>query len=116
MNKIMSTEQLRALCNRANDLKFANGPNATFWKEVERWGRHVIVLAFRHSPSLRMWEGVDHGFNFEHNNGVNVRALVACQMKKGTQATILCDFDEEQYLAFGFPLIDLEPALEAVGK
>ncbi len=36
-------------------------------------------------------------FNFDHNGGVNIRALVFCKMQ-GKPTFVRCDFDEPQFM------------------
>jgi hypothetical protein len=96
----LSTAQLKALCDQAEALGFATGPNLRFWKDVDPSGFHVAGQWFRHRPCLAMWKGVKHSFNFDHNGGVNIRALVLCKMKgKIEPHLLLCDFDEKQFVA-----------------
>jgi hypothetical protein len=98
--KEMDTSTLKRLCDRAEALKFANGPNDRFWQNVDPNGVHVCAYSFYHSPNLAFWQGIDHGFNFAHNGGVNIRAIVLCKMKGTMKPTrLLCDFDEQEFKA-----------------
>lgn len=105
MNRItLTTAQLRRLCEEAESLQFANGPNERFWKAVDPDGRHVVDLWMEHRPFLASWEGIDHGFNFEHNGGLNIRAMVVARMKRnrsGQDRTVYlkCDFDHDSFMA-----------------
>ena len=56
---VLTTPQLRKLCDQAEALRFSNGPNARFWKEVDPKGFHVVALWFVHQPIFAFWEGVD---------------------------------------------------------
>ncbi len=96
----LTTPQLKALCDRAEALGFASGPNQRFWLDVAPYGFHVAGNWFRHRPCLEIWKNVKHSFNFAHNGGVNIRSFVLCKMKGRLEPTILrCDFDEPQFLA-----------------
>jgi hypothetical protein len=97
---ILSTAQLRTLCDQAQALKFSNGPNERFWKDVDPRGVHVVALWFVHQPNLALWEGVDHPWDFQHGGGKNVRALVLCKMRGRLKPTdLLCDFDYDAFMA-----------------
>jgi hypothetical protein len=105
MKKIaLTTAQLRSLCDEAEALKFANGPNRAFWEDVDPKGPHVVDLWMEHQPFLAQWDGIDHGFNFGHNGGLNIRAMVVAKMrraKKGRGRTVYlkCDFDCDSFMA-----------------
>jgi hypothetical protein len=101
MPQIITTKQLEALCSRALKLNFANGPNDKFWEDVAGKGKHFVETAFLHRPYLPFWAGVKHPFNFGHNGGVNIRAILLCQMKNGKRAVLICDFDEAQFISMG---------------
>jgi hypothetical protein len=45
-----------------------------------------------------MWKGINHGFNFDHNEGVNIRALLLCIGKGGDGLPLLCDFDCQAFM------------------
>ena len=77
----LTTVQLRELCDQAEALNFANGPNARFWETVDPNGIHVVTIWFVHRPNLPMWKGVDHNFDFTHGGGKNIRALLLCKMR-----------------------------------
>lgn len=95
----LTTTQLKVLCDRAEALRFSTGPNERFWEDVDPNGRHVAGQWFRHWRCLEMWKGMTHPFNFDHNGGVNIRALVFCKMTGRVEPTlILCDFDEPQFI------------------
>ena len=95
----LTTAQLKALCDRAEALGFANGPDERFWQDVDPNGRHVAGDWFRHRPYLEFWQGVEHSFNFDHNGGVNIRAVVLCKLRgRVMPVTLRCDFDEPQFM------------------
>src|SRR5262245_31740210 len=96
----LTTQQLRTLCEQGEALGFANGPTPEFWDMVrpDEEG-HLVEYWMEHRPHLPMWEGIDHGFNFAHNGGVNIRALVACVGKGGRELPLLCDFDYHAFTA-----------------
>jgi hypothetical protein len=97
---VLSTQRLRQLCEHAEQLKFATGPSEKFWTLVKPDGRHVCFLWSEHRPKLWLWQGIDHGFNFDHNNGVNIRAMLLCEMKGTKEPGILrCDFDWHDWQA-----------------
>jgi hypothetical protein len=100
---VLDTPTLKKLCDNAERLKFHNGPNRKFWEEVDPKGEHVITFAMRHSPNLAMWgdwrSKPDFPWNFDHNGGVNVRAVVSCRMKDGRRVDLLCDFDQPEFEA-----------------
>lgn len=97
---VLTTAQLRKLCDHAEELKFSHGPNAKFWKRVDPQGKHLVIFWMPHQPVLALWNGIDHGWNFAHNNGLNVRARLICKMK-GTMEPqdLLCDFDWHDFMA-----------------
>jgi hypothetical protein len=91
---VLTTPQLRTLCERAKELKFSHGPSERFWREVDPAGHHLVTAWARHKPSRDFWQGVRHGWNFAHNNGKNIRATLLCQMKgRPTPSALICDFD-----------------------
>jgi hypothetical protein len=97
---VLSTTQLRKLCDQALALKFSNGPNERFWREVDPSGVHVVGPWFVHRPRLAFWNGVDHPWDFTHGGGKNIRALVLCKMRGEPKPTeLLCDFDYEAFMA-----------------
>ena len=96
---VLTTPQLRTLCDQAEDLRFSNGPNSKFWKEVDPNGIHVVGFWFVHQPRLYLWEGVDHPWDFTHGGGQNIRALVLCKMRGRLKPSeLLCDFDHEAFM------------------
>jgi len=95
---VLTTPQLRTLCDQAEALRFSNGPNERFWQQVDSNGHHVVEIWFVHQPSLAFWEGVQHEWDFSHGDGKNIRALVLCKMRGRLKPCVLkCDFD---YAAF----------------
>ena len=95
----LTTIQLRKLCDQAEALAFSNGPNDTFWKEVDPDGLHVVEIWFVHQPNLAFWEGVQHEWDFTHGGGKNIRALVLCKMRGRKKPCVLkCDFDYEAFM------------------
>jgi hypothetical protein len=100
LRKEIDTPTLKRLCDHAQELKFANGPNDRFWQSVDPKGIHVCTESYYHSPNFAFWQGIDHGFNFAHNNGVNIRAVMLCKMKGSRKPVhLLCDFDEQDFKA-----------------
>lgn len=104
MLKEMNTATLKRLCDRAQELKFNHGPNDRFWREVDPNGRHLVVFWMHHTPRYHLWgdwrNTPDFPWNFNHNNGVNIRARVLCKMKGTMKPTeLLCDFDEQDFKA-----------------
>lgn len=98
MRKQMTTATLRIICKNAQRLGFSNGPNGRFWRHVDAKGIHVCCESYFHTPNLAMWRNVDHPFNFAHNDGVNIRAVVMCKMKgRQDPVYLLCDFDEADF-------------------
>ena len=96
---VLTTPQLRNLCDQAQALRFSNGPNARFWKEVDPHGVHVVGVWFVHQPRLYLWEGVDHPWDFSHGGGKNIRAEVMCKMLGRTEPCYLkCDFDYDAFM------------------
>ncbi len=97
---VLTTPQLRTLCDQAEALRFSNGPNDKFWKQVDPNGFHVVELWFVHQPCLAFWEGVQHEWNFSHGGGKNIRALVLCKMLGRIKPCVLkCDFDHDAFMA-----------------
>lgn len=97
---VLSTTQLRKLCDQAETLKFSNGPNEQFWDQVDPSGVHVVSVWFVHRPNLAMWRGVDHPWNINHGGGKNIRAILLCKMRgKSKPAHLLCDFDFDAFMA-----------------
>lgn len=98
---VLDTPTLRRLCANAEKLKFQNGPNKQFWREVDPDGEHVVWFWMRHSPNLAFWgkavNDPDFPWNFSHNGGVNIRAMVSCQMKNGKRVELRCDFDQPDW-------------------
>lgn len=81
------TVTLRKLCDQAEALGLAEGPNAKFWEDVDEDGTHVASFDF---PGTGV---VDHGGGQQ-----SARAMVACKMRGRTEPQgLLCDFD---YLVF----------------
>lgn len=96
----LTTAQLRVLCDQAEVLRFSNGPNATFWNQVDPNGFHHVEFCFVHRPNLALWNGVDHPWDFAHGGGKNIRAFLLCQMRgKTKRQELLCDFDYEAFVA-----------------
>lgn len=96
---VLTTPQLRTLCDQAEMLKFSNGPNDKFWEQVDPDGMHVVGIWFVHQPCLALWEGVQHKWNFSHGGGKNIRALVLCKMRGKERLLVLkCDFDHEAFM------------------
>ena len=96
---VLTTPQLRKLCDQAEALRFSNGPHARFWKEVDPTGVHIVGLWFVHQPNLALWEGVDHPWDFAHGGGKNIRALVLCKMRgRRKPCELKCDFDYEVFM------------------
>lgn len=97
---ILSTAQLKKLCDQAERLHFDRGPNAKFWEDVDPCGHHVTDFWFVHRPVLAMWKGVKHPWNFEHGGGKNIRASILCKMRgKKEPAYLICDFDHDAFMA-----------------
>lgn len=95
----LTTPHLRTLCDQAEALRFSNGPNEKFWKEVDPNGHHVVELWFVHQPVLAFWEGVQHEWDFSHGGGRNIRALVLCKMRGRMKPCVLkCDFDHDAFM------------------
>jgi hypothetical protein len=102
--KEMNTPTLKRLSDHAQELKFDHGPNDCFWQKVDPNGRHLVVFWMRHTPRYHLWgdwrSKPDFPWNFDHNDGVNVRARVLCKMKGTLKPTeLLCDFDEQDFMA-----------------
>jgi hypothetical protein len=96
---VLTTPQLRRLCDQAEALRFSNGPNAGFWKEVDPKGFHVVALWFVHQPIFAFWEGVDHPWDFTHGGGKHIRAMVLCKMRgRMRPCELKCDFDYEAFM------------------
>jgi hypothetical protein len=96
---VLTTPQLRTLCDQAEKLKFSNGLNEYFWQTVDPTGSHVVGIWFVHQPCLAFWEGVDHPWNFAHGGGKNIRAMVQCKMLGKVKPCYLkCDFDHEAFM------------------
>lgn len=96
---VLTTPQLRRLCDQAEAIRFSNGPNARFWTEVDPNGFHVVGFWFVHQPCLAFWEGVDHRWDFTHGGGRNIRAEVMCKMRGRLEPVYLkCDFDHEAFM------------------
>src|SRR4051794_18663385 len=97
-NKLLDTPALKKLLEHSRQLHFDRLPGKKFWRRVDPNGRHVVTFAFRHRPNLAMWRGVEHPFDFSHNGGVNVRAIVLTKLKgKRQPQEIVVDFDEKDY-------------------
>jgi hypothetical protein len=97
---VLTTPQLRQLCDQAEALRFSHGPNARFWQGVDPDGLHVVGFWFTHQPDLALWEGVDHPWDFMHGGGKNIRALVLCKMRGRMEPVeLLCDFDHDAFMA-----------------
>lgn len=100
MVKKMDTPTLRQMCDHALRLKFSNGPNGRFWADVDPDGVHVSAHSWYHRPCVEFWESIAHEFDFSHNDGVNIRALVLCKMRGRAEPTcVLCDFDADDFEA-----------------
>jgi hypothetical protein len=96
---VLTTPQLRTLCDQAEKLKFSNGPNEHFWQTVDPNGVHVVGIWFVHRPRMYLWQGVDHPWDFTHGGGKNIRAEVMCKMLGRTEPCHLkCDFDHDAFL------------------
>lgn len=96
---VLTTPQLRTLCDQAEKLKFSNGPNEYFWQNVDPNGFHVVEIWFVHQPNLAFWEGITHEWVFTHGGGKNIRALVLCKMRGRKKPCVLkCDFDCEAFM------------------
>jgi hypothetical protein len=78
----LTTGELRTLCDLAKELRFSHVPNDKLWDAIDPGGTHVVTLWVQHRPDLDSWKDKPHAFDFTHNGGVNVRAVVACQMKR----------------------------------
>lgn len=96
---VLTTPQLRKLCDQAEKLKFSNGPNEHFWQTVDPDGIHVVGMWFIHQPCLAFWEGIKHEWDFTHGGGKNIRAIVQCKMLGTMEPCYLkCDFDYEAFM------------------
>lgn len=95
----MTTQQLRTLCDQGEALGFAHGPTPEFWDVVHPdETRHLVEFWMEHRPYFPIWEGIDHGFDFAHNDGLNVRALLSCVGKRGEERLLRCDFDHHAFM------------------
>jgi hypothetical protein len=102
LEKLLTTDDLRRLLKRSRALNFSHVPDSRFDRDLDPDGFHISVTSWYHSPDLQFWNraGIKHDWNFAHNGGVNVRAVVLCKMRGRTEpAELMFDFDQHDFEA-----------------
>ncbi len=101
---LLTTPELRAMCDLAQEHHFHNVPSDDFWDRVDPDGTHVLVMWMKHQPDKQFWKnmaafGVTHDYDFDYNGGLNIRALGFCKILGSEKPEkVLFDFDEKDFM------------------